>query len=204
MLDGDEAAGQAIVLAADPADAPLPLPPGTAVLLARGSDRDWARRRAAGDTVRWHIRVLVDGHATVTDRAAGNASGGGPRLATDDALTEAVGGFPQLLRGGRPVLDEQTISASFGASRHPRTAVGWTPDRRLLLVVVDGRQPDWSLGMSLAELTWLFQRLGASHAMNLDGGGSTAMVVAGAVVNRPSDRGGERAVGNALVLAGCR
>lgn len=58
--------------------------------------------------------------------------------------------------------------------------------------------------MSLPELTWLFQRLGASHALNLDGGGSTAMVVNGRVVNRPSDREGERAVGNALALVGCR
>jgi exopolysaccharide biosynthesis protein len=58
--------------------------------------------------------------------------------------------------------------------------------------------------MSLDELTWLFQRLGASDALNLDGGGSSAMVVDGAVVNRPSDREGERAVGNALALAACR
>src|SRR5690606_33477166 len=61
---------------------------------------------------------------------------------------------------------------------------------RLFLVVVDGRQPDASVGMSLDELTWVFQRLGATHAVNLDGGGSSAMVVQGRVVNSPSDREG--------------
>jgi exopolysaccharide biosynthesis protein len=58
--------------------------------------------------------------------------------------------------------------------------------------------------MSLEELTWLFVRLGASDALNLDGGGSTALVANGALVSRPSDREGERAVGNALALVGCR
>jgi exopolysaccharide biosynthesis protein len=61
--------------------------------------------------------------------------------------------------------------------------------------------------MSLRELAELMLGLGASESVNLDGGGSTAMVIAGQesgsafrVVNRPSDRGGERAVGNAVGL----
>lgn len=181
MLEGDEASGRGIVTLSDSTAAAVPLPNGTAVLLALGDARDWARRRAPGDTIVWTVQVIADA-----------------------PLIEAVGGFPQLLRDGRPVLDEQTVARSFGDRRHPRTAIGWTTDRRLLLVVVDGRQPAWSDGMSLDELTWLFQRLGASDALNLDGGGSTAMVVNGAVVNRPSDREGERAVGNALAVSGCR
>jgi exopolysaccharide biosynthesis protein len=118
-------------------------------------------------------------------------------------VEEAVGGFPLLVRDGRNVVAEQPgIAASFGPARHPRTAVGWSVDR-LLLVVVDGRQPGWSAGMSLDELADLMQRLGATDAVNLDGGGSSAMVVRGVVVNRPSDANGERAVGNALVLEAC-
>jgi exopolysaccharide biosynthesis protein len=57
--------------------------------------------------------------------------------------------------------------------------------------------------MTLAELTALFRRLGATDAINLDGGGSTALAIRGEVQNRPSDREGERAVGNALALVGC-
>lgn len=181
LLDGSAAGGSGIVLSTGSAAVAAPFRSGTAVLLAHGPAGAWADRRAAGDTVHWSVRVTMHG-----------------------TITEAVGGFPELLRDGRSVLDEQTIAESFGQRRHPRTAIGWTPDQRLLLVVVDGRQPGYSDGMSLAELAWLFTRLGASHALNLDGGGSTAMVINGAPVNRPADRQGERAVGNALAVVGCR
>ena len=128
------------------------------------------------------------------------------------ASQEAVGGFPILLRNGElvPGLDSAG-GARFGPVRHPRTAVGIDEDgRRLWLVVVDGRQPGYSEGMTLRELALLLQELGAVEALNLDGGGSTAMVLAPErrgsrraalrVVNRPSDQTGERAVGNALVV----
>jgi hypothetical protein len=181
VLDGDERTGTAVVTVSDSSAAATPLAAGSVVLLAHGPARDWARGRTPGDTVRWRARVVVDG-----------------RIAD-----EVVGGFPVLLSDGRAVLAEQTVAASFGRMRHPRTAIGWN-GRRLFLVVVDGRQPPWSDGMTLDEMTWLFQRLRATDALNLDGGGSSALVLNGRVVNRPSDREGERAVGNALALGGCR
>ena len=115
-----------------------------------------------------------------------------------------IGGWPRILRGGQnvaaesPVL-EGTISRNAEA-RHPRTAVGFSRDSTtLFLVTVDGRQ-EKSVGMTLVELARLMLKLGAWDAMNFDGGGSTAMVIDGAVVNVPSDPAGEREVGNALVL----
>jgi len=124
---------------------------------------------------------------------------------------EAVGGFPVLLAGG--AVAEQLDSAGgpkFGPVRHPRTAVGiGAGGRRLLLVTVDGRQPSYSAGMTLAELAGVMRELGATDALNLDGGGSTTMVVAAGpggvrVANRPSDAAGERPVANALVITrGC-
>ncbi|NLH76279.1 MAG: phosphodiester glycosidase family protein, partial [Acidobacteria bacterium] len=81
-----------------------------------------------------------------------------------------------------------------------RTAVGVRADGRLLLVTVDGRQPEHSVGMSIAELAALIGELGAVEALNMDGGGSTTMVVGGRVVNGPSDLTGERPVGDALLL----
>jgi exopolysaccharide biosynthesis protein len=71
------------------------------------------------------------------------------------------------------------------------------------MFVVDGRRP-WSVGMSLAELGDALLSLGAWDAMNLDGGGSSALWIRGAVVNYPSDATGERTVGNALFVLGPR
>jgi exopolysaccharide biosynthesis protein len=123
---------------------------------------------------------------------------------------EAVGGHPMLVRAGEVVADVDTVGNAGFRGPNPRTAVGLAAGgRRLLLVTVDGRQPNHSVGISLRDLAELMRELGATDALNLDGGGSTTMVVtdsAGAlrVVNRPSDAGGPRAVGNALgVVRGC-
>lgn len=122
---------------------------------------------------------------------------------------EAVGGRPVLVRAGavRPGVDS---GGTFATSRHPRTAVGIARGgKRLILLTVDGRQKPYSDGMTLREIAEAMLALGANDAINLDGGGSTTMVVANAagvpsVVNRPSDPSGERAVGNALaIVRGC-
>lgn len=123
---------------------------------------------------------------------------------------EAVGGFPVLVRDSVevPGLDSAG-AANFAPVRHPRTLVGvGARGRRLLLITIDGRQPGYSVGTTNRESARVALELGATEAINLDGGGSTAMVVARdrggsttyEVVNRPSDPQGERAVGNALVV----
>jgi len=68
------------------------------------------------------------------------------------------------------------------------------------LVTVDGRQPDTSAGMTLVELQRLAKRIGLTDAINLDGGGSTTMVIAGNVVNHPSDPTGARTVSDVLLV----
>ena len=67
------------------------------------------------------------------------------------------------------------------------------------MVTVDGRSAK-SVGVTLEELAALMKELGAAHAMNFDGGGSTTMVVRGKVVNSTSDATGEREVGSALLV----
>ena len=118
---------------------------------------------------------------------------------------EAVGGFPMLVRNDTIAAEVHAAGSPGFRGRNPRTAAGTDASgRRLLLVTVDGRQPGYSDGMSLAELAKLMQNLGASDALNLDGGGSTTFVVRDAatkalrIANRPSDREGERPVANAL------
>lgn len=124
------------------------------------------------------------------------------KLSEPDGATEAIGGFPELLAGGQKVGDlEVADRPDFARERHPRTAVGLDLEaQRLWLVVVDGRQEGWSAGMSLPELADFMEALGARDALNLDGGGSSVMVIGGRRVSRPSDAGGERAVVNALAL----
>jgi hypothetical protein len=111
-------------------------------------------------------------------------------------IMDMIAGNPTLLRDG--VITATDCPASF-CHRHPRTGVGFTPEGKLLLVTVDGRQRR-SVGMTPRQFAKLFRRLGARWALNLDGGGSTTMFVKGDVVNRPSDSGGERAVSSALLV----
>ena len=71
---------------------------------------------------------------------------------------------------------------------------------KLLLVTVDGRQPGVSAGMTLEMLAEVLLEFGAVDAMNLDGGGSTTMVIHNGIVNRPSDQTGERPVSDAILV----
>jgi hypothetical protein len=106
---------------------------------------------------------------------------------------DAVGGDPILLRNGSPTQ----VCAS--CARQPRTGLGVMANGRILLVVIDGRQARWSRGATLGELRNILRDLGAVDALNLDGGGSSEMVVDGEVVNRPSD-GHERRITNAVLI----
>ena len=135
-------------------------------------------------------------------------------LPARERLLEALGGGPRILRDGRISIEyeEERLSRSFAEERHPRTAVGYSQNGQVLfLVVVDGRQPGYSVGMTLGELAdFMRMRLAdfsmahenAYQALNLDGGGSTTMVVEDEIVNSPSDQTGERPVANVLLIEG--
>jgi hypothetical protein len=116
-----------------------------------------------------------------------------------DSLRQVVGGGPRLLAGGQFVGGEG-FRPSFVDRRHPRTAIGRLADGRIVLLTVGGRQPYHSLGMTLVEMAMLLRQWGVTDAMNLDGGGSTTLVVRGAVVNRPSDETGERPVADVVLV----
>ena len=116
--------------------------------------------------------------------------------------TQVIGGYPELLDAGdRPVNDGMDPDLGFASLRHPRTAVAYDPEaRRLWVVVVDGRQGSYSSGMTLSEMTATLSATEATEALNLDGGGSSVMLVHGRRMSRPSDEEGERAVRNALAV----
>ncbi len=111
---------------------------------------------------------------------------------------DVLGGNPLLIRNGARQSQDLSGSGDFFA-RQPRTAVGSTADGRMLIAVVDGRGGAYSAGMTLGELADLMTSLGATDAINLDGGGSSTMYLNGLVADRPSD-GYERGVSTALVV----
>ena len=133
----------------------------------------------------------------------------------NDAPSYAVNGAPMLLKDGAdvdwadqegwpltpdaPPAHADAIHRWFN-ERNPRTAAGVTQDGRLLLVTVDGRKPAFSVGATIQELRALMRSIRSVDAINLDGGGSTTMVVGEAVVNTPSDPEGPRPVADALLL----
>lgn len=157
----------------------IPIAPGTAVLVARGTAAEKLTAEAPlGNTLTIRL-ILQPDWATVSD---------------------AIGGGPLLVRDGVPVFRaNEAFTTQQLAPRHPRTAVGQLADGRILLVAVDGRQTGYSVGMTTFELAQAMVMLGAVRAMALDGGGSTTLAFDGTVLNRPSDRK-ERPISTALML----
>jgi hypothetical protein len=142
----------------------------------------------------------TDGTARVYDETTTTAE----QLLADGAWNTLSFG-PALVENGAVVdgIDQVEIDTNVGnhsiQGDQPRTAVGIIDDNHLVFVVVDGRQPGYSAGVSLPELADILVGLGATTAYNLDGGGSSTMVFNGSVINSPST-GGERATSDILYI----
>jgi Phosphodiester glycosidase len=118
----------------------------------------------------------------------------------------AISGNVIFVEHGKLTTDE-SLMQPYHLDPHPRTAAGLTADgRTLILVVVDGRQPNYSEGITIPELAYVMTKYGADTALNLDGGGSSTLVVQGPAgrpvdLNSPIDNripGRERPVANHL------
>ncbi|MDN3355714.1 phosphodiester glycosidase family protein [Actinomadura sp. DC4] len=173
----------------------LTVPAGGEVVEAIGTEAAWLDAHATVGT-----RLRTTTRITGPD---GRPLGFGPR-------DSAVNGGPRLVTGGRVTIEpradgllhpgDPSYFYGWGIRRNPRTMIGVDRRGRLLLVEADGRYAAHSQGLSIPEAGELMRSLGAVQAMNLDGGGSSTMVVGGAVVNTPSDATGERPVGDAVVV----
>ncbi len=128
-------------------------------------------------------------------REDGTASIVASRKAKDKPVLNAIGGGPTLLSNGKMSLAGWPRNMG---GRAPRTAAGLTWDGKMVLLTIDGRTRG-SVGATIREEARYMAALGSRDAINLDGGGSSTMVVRGRVVNRPSD-GGERSVANSLLI----
>jgi hypothetical protein len=119
----------------------------------------------------------------------------------------AIGGAPVLLKDGKIAFDfSTTLSGKYMTNyellqtdifstsiRPPRTVIGSTADNKIVLFVCDGRQGTYSDGATMLELAQIMKGIGCVNALNLDGGGSSAIIAGGTLLNKPSD-GSERAV----------
>jgi exopolysaccharide biosynthesis protein len=158
------------------------------VISANGTAREWVKqhfRKGAKAKFYWRMTPIQPGDGTPWG----------------DAFS-ILGGGPQILKDGKIAITdvEEKMPAGFATDRHPRTAIARLKSGKLLMVTVDGRQPGVSVGMSLYTLADLLLEFGAVQGINLDGGGSTTMVVHQKVVNKPSDQTGERSVSDAILV----
>ncbi|MEV0604044.1 phosphodiester glycosidase family protein [Streptomyces sp. NPDC050315] len=172
-----------------------PVPEGGTVLAGIGAGERWLRDHAAPGSA-----VRLDEKITDTD-------GRPVRLTAHDDI---VNGGPELVRDGKVAVDyaadgiehagDRSFAYTWGIRRNPRMVLGTDRAGRIILLTSAGRQPGYSDGLGLNEAAALIKSLGATQAMNLDGGGSVGMAVNGRLITTPSDATGERAVGDALLL----
>lgn len=155
---------------------------GQAVLSGHGTASTYLSNNfAVGDT----ISLILDGSAAAVEDVA-QIVGGWPRIVNNGVNYAATG-----------VIEES--GPSLANERHPRSGIGYTQDNQTLyFAVVDGRRTG-SAGMTLTELADFLLYLGVYQGMNLDGGGSSALIANGVTKNVPSD-GSERPVGNSVLV----
>ena len=111
-------------------------------------------------------------------------------------MTTAVGGGPVLLQNGEIFItnNEERMFMGKGINdKHPRTAIGYTKDNKLIILVVEGRSESGG-GATLMQEAQIFKDLGCIEALNLDGGGSSCLLINGKQTIKPSDKEGQRAV----------
>ncbi|MFE1902478.1 phosphodiester glycosidase family protein [Streptomyces gardneri] len=187
-------------------DAPGPIPKGGRVLQGIGKGGEWLGTLKRG--------VRVTPHTSVTDMA------GTP--VTASALAAFGAGTPALMRNGQVWLNPAANGMAHVAcglpapaagcrpsgiltARHPRTLAGISAEGHLMLVTIDGRNPQASVGVTLPEAARVMEWLGARDAVGLGSGGDTTLMVENSLYNRPWDQwtdtaAHERAVSNAVVV----
>lgn len=118
-------------------------------------------------------------------------------------METAVGGGPVLLQNGEiQVTNDEELKFTGKAinDKHPRTAMGYTKDGKLIMLVIQGRFPGKAEGATLIQEARMLQQLGCVEALNLDGGGSSCLLINGKPTITPSDKEGQRAVPAVFII----
>lgn len=117
-------------------------------------------------------------------------------------MQTAIGGGPVLLQDGEIKITndiERKFAGKAINDKHPRTAMGYTKDNKLIILVVEGRNPNAG-GANLVQLAQILKDLGCVEALNLDGGGSSCLLINGKETIKPSDKSGQRAVPAVFII----
>lgn len=142
------------------------------------------------DSIRNYVRVLETTPVVPAPERPWRKQGSRWRVMT------AVGGGPALIQGGKIRItnnEEHMFAGKAINDKHPRTAMGYTPGGKLIVLAIQGRSPS-SGGATLAQEAELLLELGCEEALNLDGGGSSCLLVNGKETIKPSDSQGQRPV----------
>lgn len=148
------------------------------------------------------LAIYRDGRAAIYDETS---TTGEQLVAAGVMHTLSFG--PGLVNGGEIVegIDKVQIDTNIGnrsiQGNQPRAGVGIKSPGNYVFIVVDGRSPGYSRGVTMPEFAALFKELGCTVAYNLDGGGSATMWFNGKVVNKPAGKGGERAISDIIYVA---
>jgi hypothetical protein len=168
------------------------IPANGSVFSGTGEAAEWLRAHATpGKTIQLAVNISAEG--APLPQGAGVVNGG-PRLlgSGEIKITAHAEGFVHP--------DNAEFYYRFGIRRNPRTLAGITREGKLLLVAVDGRRQGYSVGATFEESALILQALGAEQGVNLDGGGSTGVMVGESLLTMPSDATGERPIGDAIVI----
>ncbi|WP_029253088.1 phosphodiester glycosidase family protein [Paraoerskovia marina] len=143
-----------------------------------------------------------DGHVETYDETTTDAE-----TLVEDGVWNTLSFGPVILEDGEipDGIEDVEVDTNFGnhsiQGEQPRTAIGVIDENHLVFVVVDGRSPGYSAGVTMTGLAEIMQGLGATTAYNIDGGGSSTMYYDGEVVNDPLGKGEERGTSDILYIA---
>ena len=165
----------------------------------RKADIAWIRSDSGK---KYAMAMQVPEYKRISTRRTNRATGESTTTKSPDPLQTwkmrtAVGGGPVLLQNGEIEIsneEEMMFAGKAINDKHPRTAMGYTKDQKLIILVIQGRTPGIAEGATLTQEAQLFKDLGCWEALNLDGGGSSCMLINGKETIKVSDASGQRPV----------
>ncbi|MBC7889042.1 MAG: phosphodiester glycosidase family protein [Ferruginibacter sp.] len=140
---------------------------------------------------------------SVMNRSPNKSHPSAPTFFNKWKMQTAVGGGPVLVQNGQVKItnnEELKFAGKAIDDQHPRTLIGYTNDHQLIIMVIEGRNKGVAEGASLLQAAKLMVGLGCTEALNLDGGGSSCMLINGKQTIKPSDTGIQRAVPAVFII----